>query len=389
MVPEQPLSAPERPPDADIRWARAFVMDPDTSLALQAALPEWEVEVHDGNIRTAISAMPGDASPALILVDLDGVPYPVGSIHELASVCAAGSIVVALGSRDDVRYSRDILNTGVTDYLPKPVEAERLREVVVGELAGDSDRHGRGRSAGFAGTGGSGATTLLAATAITAAARGRYVAVLDLNRAFSALPFLLDVQPAPGFDELIESAAAGAPDPDLIEAAQVSRSDRIAVYGYRWNPLLPMPASFRNLRLLVMELCKRFHLVLVDPEAPGRVPVLRDCDVQVLVSEPTRIGARRAARALAALGSGSSVVEVRNRTRRLGRSEVRKAHRASGAAREPDVEIPFEATLPELSDWGHLSVDRLPRPLGKALDRLVDILDAGDERSHPAARAAA
>ena len=179
----------------------------------------------------------------------------------------------------------------MADYLPKPVEAERLREVVVGEFAGDSDRHWRGRSAGFAGTGGSGATTLLAATAITAAARGRYVAVLDLNRAFSALPFLLDVQPAPGFDELIESAAVGVPDPDLIEAAQVSRSDRIAVYGYRWNPLLPMPASFRNLRLLVADLCKRFHLVLVDPEAPGRVPVLRDCDVQVLVTEPTRVGA--------------------------------------------------------------------------------------------------
>ena len=163
-------------------------MDPDTGLAVRAALPEWEVEVHDGNIRTAIGAMPGDASPALILVDLDGVPYPVGSIHELASVCAAGTIVVALGSPDDARYSRDILNTGVADYLPKPIEAERLREVVVGELAGDSDRHWRGRSAGFAGTGGSGATTLLAATAITAAARGRYVAVLDLNRAFSALP---------------------------------------------------------------------------------------------------------------------------------------------------------------------------------------------------------
>lgn len=245
-------------------------------------------------------------------------------------------------------------------------------------FAGDGDRRWRGRSAGFAGTGGSGATTLLAATAITAAARGRYVAVLDLNRAFSALPFLLDVQPAPGLDELLESAAADAPDPELVAAAQVARSDRLAVFGYRWNPPLPLAPSFRAVGQLVVELCTRFHLVLVDPEAHGRIAVLRDCDVQVLVSEPTRIGSLRSARALAALGPGASVLDVRNRTRALGGSRVRNALRASGADREPDVEFPFSDLLPELSDWGHLVKrlpSRIPRQLRKSLDRLVDCLD--------------
>ncbi len=397
MDPESGSTAPGRTPDpAALRRARAFVTDPETRFALQAALPEWDLAADDGDIRTAIGALAGGASPALILVDLDGAPYPVGSIHELASVCEAGATVVALGSQDDARYSRAILNTGIADYLIKPIAPARLREVVASTFAGDRDRRRRGRSAGFTGTGGSGATTLLAATAITAAARGRYVAVLDLNRAFSALPFLLDVQPAPGLDELLESAAAGAPDPDLVAAAQVAQSDRLAVFGYRWNPPLPLAPSFRSVGQLVAELCTRFHLVLVDPEAHGRIAVLRDCDVQVLVSEPTRIGTLRSARASAALGPGASVVDVRNRTRALGRSATRRALRASGADREPDVEFPFADLLPELSDWGHLAKRlprSLPRRLRKPLDRLVDRLDTpGPEAARdgrPAVRAAA
>jgi len=381
-----PTPAPaDGPPD--LRRAAAFVADPDTKLAVQAGLPEWEVEAHDGTVRTAGGVLASAPSPELILVDLDGVPYPVGSIHELAAVCEPGCVVVALGSLDSARHVRDILATGVADYLHKPVTPARLREVVAGALKGAGDR--RGRSVGFAGTGGSGATTLLAATAVTVAARGRYVAVLDLNRAFGSLPFLLDVEPVPGFDELLEAAAAGAPDPDLVDAAQVSRSDRISVFGYRWNRQLPAPAPVRSVRHLLADLCRRFHLVLVDPEPPGRVAVLHDCDVQVLVSEPTRIGALRSTRAFAALEAASSVVHVRNRTCPLGRADVRRSLAAAGAVREPDLEIPFDDTLPELADRGHLPAG-LPRRLQKPLGRLADLLDAANAgQPRPAVPAAA
>ncbi|MCY3856675.1 MAG: hypothetical protein OXF78_10340 [Rhodospirillales bacterium] len=387
-LPPLPTPGPaDGPPD--IRRAAAFVGDPDTKRAVQAGLPEWEVEAHDGNIGTAVGVLASVASPELILVDLDGVPYPVGSIHELASVCEPRSVVVALGSWDSARDSRDILITGVADYLVKPVAPARLREVVADALAGEGDRRGRGRSACFAGTGGSGATTLLAATAITAAARGRYVAVLDLNRAFGSLPFLLGVEPVPGLDELLESAAAGAPDPELVDVARISRSDRISVFGYRWNRQLPPLAPVRNVRHLLADLCRRFHLVLVDPEALGRAAVLRACNVQVLVSEPTRIGTLRFAGAFAALEAASSAVQVRNRTRPLGRSDVRKALAAAGAARAPDLEIPFDETLPELADRGHLT-GQLPRRLQKPLGRLADLLDAaGAGQPQPAVSAAA
>ena len=392
MDPESPAAAStDARISSEARRVGAFVVDPETRDALHQALPEWELDVRDGNVRTAVRDLASDASPALLLVDLDGDPYPAGSIHELAAVCEVGTAVIALGSQDSARFSRGILTTGIADYLIKPIVPARLREVVASAVAVSRDAHRQGRSAGFAGTGGSGATTLLAATAITAAARGRYVTVLDLNRAFSALPFLLGVEPAPGLDELIEAAASETLDPEFIDAARVSHSGRVAVYGYRWNPILPPPASLKGLRQLMAELCKRSHLVLVDPEPYGRVAVLRDCDVRVLVTEPTRCGALRSARAVAGLGSDDQpIVHVHNRTVSLGRSEAAKALRAAGAGEEPDVDIPFDADLPELSDWGYLP-DRLPRRFQKPLHKLVDLLSipAGADGQNAAALAAA
>ena len=331
--------------------------------------------MYEGNIRTAIGVLAGEAPRELILVELDGDPYPAGSIHELAAVCEVGTVVVALGSQDSARYSRDILATGVADYLIKPVEPSRLREVVAGALASEGATDRRGRSVGFAGTGGSGASTLLAATAITAAASGQYVAMLDLNRVFSTLPFLPDVEPASGLDELLDSAETGAADPELVEAARVPHSDRISVFGYRWSVRPPPAPSLKGVRQLLADLCRQFHLVLVDPEPSGRVAVLRDCDVRVLVSEPTLSGALRAARAAAVLGEGSPIVHVRNRTRPLGRSQVKRALRTAQVADAPDVEIPFDADVPELADWGHL-YDKFPRRLRKPLRRLTDRLAA-------------
>ena len=373
------------------RRAGAFVADPETRDALHRALPEWELEVRDGNVRTAVGVLADNRSPKLLFVDLDGVTYPAGSIHELATVCEVGTVVIALGSRDDARFSRDVLTTGVADYLIKPIAPGRLREVAASAGAASRRSNWRGRSVGFAGTGGSGATTLLVATAARAAAGGSHVAVVDLHRAFSAHSFLLDVEPATGFDELLDAAASGVPDPELVDAARVPHSDRLSVYGYRWSPILPPAATLKGVRQLLEELCNQFHLVLVDPEPRWRVAVVRDCDVQVLVTEPTQSGVRRSLRVRAGLEGQRPTVHVHNRTRGLRRSAALKALRAAGIEQEPDVEFPFDATLPELSDWGYLH-DRLPRQFRAPLGKLVDLLVAGpgaDGQAAPALTAAA
>ena len=369
------------------RRAGAFVADPDTRNTLQRALPGWTLDVHEGNIRTAVGALAGNASPEVLLVDLDGVAFPVGSIHELASVCEVGTSVVALGSRDDARFSRNILTTGVTDYLVKPISPDSLREVVADASMADRNSHPHGRSAGFTGTGGSGATTLLAATATAAAESGRYVTVLDLGRAFSTLPFLLNVEPAPGLEDLLESAANGPPDPDLVNTARFPQSDRISVYGYRWNPVLPPPAAPEAVRHLLAEFCQRSHLVLVEPEPHHRAATLRECDISVLVTEPTPIGDRQSARVRTSLGADHPFVHVRNHTRH--RADLAEEPSAMAAEPPPDIEFPFEADLSDLIESGRL-FGHLPRRFQEPLQQLTSILatssgDNGPSAAKPAA----
>ena len=78
---------------------------------------------------------------------------------------------------------------------------------------------------------------------------GRYVSVLDLNRTFSALSFLLDVEPGGGLVDLLSTVARASLHPEMVEGVRAQRSDRIAVYGYPWSleppPLAPVVGGVR------------------------------------------------------------------------------------------------------------------------------------------------
>lgn len=361
--------------------AFAFATDPDTEDAFREGLSDHpDPQVWPGDLRTAMAALAlaGEPPPRLIFVDLDGTPYPAGAIHELAAVCERGTVVIALGSDDTARLSREVLMAGVSDYLVKPIDAAAVREAAARAAAPPAPAGGC--VVGLAGTGGSGATTVAAAAALLAAERGRYVSVLDLNRTFAALPFVLDVEPAAGLDELLHAVGgATAPSPEMVDGVGAERSSRIAVYGYRWGPAVPPPPPAAGVRWLLGELARRSHLVLVDGlgEPSSRFALLAGSDVRVLVAEPTRAGAGRAARVLdrmlERIGRRPPPILVQNHTRAFRRKAGARILRAAGVEPPPEVVVPFERSLPALADRGWPG-GRVPRPIAKPLDALLDRL---------------
>ena len=252
--------------------ALAFATDRQTEDALRQGFlhfrnpsPQYQdPQVWTGGIHTAVAALSSGHSTRLVIVDVDGTPYPAGAIHELAEVCEVGTAVVAIGSDSTARSSRELLLAGVSDYLVKPITAAAVQETVA--RVSDSDSHGSvtGKLVGFVGTGGSGATTLVAATALQAALRGRYVSVLDLNRTVATSAILLDVEPAAGLDQLLEVAAGPIPDPQMLDGVRTQRSERISLYAYRWSPEPPPIPAPRALEWLIEELRQRSQLVFVD-----------------------------------------------------------------------------------------------------------------------------
>ena len=369
--------------------ALAFATDPRSERALREGLSDFQdAQVWPGDLRAAAAALGQGHSPRLVFVDIDGIPYPAGAVYELSAVCEVGTVVIALDSDDTARFSREILLAGVSDYLVKPITAAAVRESAA-RVAGAAARGAaEGWLVGFAGTGGSGATTLAAATALLAAERGRYVSVLDLNRTFSTLSFLLDVEPAGGLVDLLSTVARASLHPEMVDGMRAERSARIAVYGYPWSAVPPPLAPVWAVCELLVELQRRSHLVIADgmDDPAARQTLLAMVDARVLVVEPTATGTASAARMTARIApmidQDWPVVLVQNHTRAFEARAGAQALAGAGVTPTPDVVVPFEPTLPSITDRGWPQ-GRLPRTLREPLDRLADRLLAmpGNEQT--------
>src|SRR5690606_1512497 len=108
------------------------------------------------------------ASPAILMVDLSESGDPLNDINALAEVCEPGTVVIAVGQVNDVRLYRDLLSSGIHDYLLKPLSASQLRDALTqAQAVFSSPRNSEGEatrrhiSTAIVGTrGGAGSSTL-------------------------------------------------------------------------------------------------------------------------------------------------------------------------------------------------------------------------------------
>ncbi len=62
------------------------------------------------------------------MVDLSESGDPLNDINALAEVCEPGTVVIATGQVNDVRLYRDLVASGIHDYLLKPLNPDALRD---------------------------------------------------------------------------------------------------------------------------------------------------------------------------------------------------------------------------------------------------------------------
>ena len=370
--------------------ALAFATDAASERALTEGLSHLaNAQVWGGGLHAAAEVMRRGHGAPLVFVDLDDVAFPAGAIYELSAVCEEGTGVVAFGEDASAARCREALLAGVHEYLVKPLSASAVREAAE-RASGAGHDAPQGTLVGFTGTGGTGATTLAAASALLAAERGRYVSVLDLNRVCPAVALSLDVEPASGLADLLGASARASLNPEMVERVGVRRSERIAVYAYPSSvgPTPPLAPVWAVCELLV-ELQRRSHLVLVDGMDDPRLAwaLLAIVDLRVLVVEPTSSGAVAAARSVARLspllGAGWPSVLVQNHTRESDPASGARALARARLRSRPDVVVPFEPALPAFAAWG-MPDGGLPRGLRGPLGKLADRLIAPEEDETPA-----
>src|SRR3982750_1031693 len=109
----------------------AFVTDEETAEMLRPIAVEhgWSPEkVNKGGLRNAVQTLSVSASPSILFVDLSESGDPLNDINALAEVCEPGTVVIAAGQVNDVRLYRDLVASGLQDYLLKPFTPDQLRD---------------------------------------------------------------------------------------------------------------------------------------------------------------------------------------------------------------------------------------------------------------------
>jgi len=111
----------------------AFICDETALDVLRPVVIEmgWQPEkCNKGGLRNAVQSLSISASPAILLVDLSESGDPLNDINALAEVCEPGTVVIAAGQVNDVRLYRDLLASGIHDYLLKPLSTAQLRDAL-------------------------------------------------------------------------------------------------------------------------------------------------------------------------------------------------------------------------------------------------------------------
>jgi len=352
------MNAPWKPMDAASRDPfHAYVSDPHSVDVLRAVVGEmgWQIDkVYLGGLRNAVQSLSISASPNVLFVDLSESGDPLNDINSLAEVCEPGTVVITSGQVNDVRLYRDLVASGIQDYLLKPLDPDHLRDSIATAQAVfhapraevvDDRPHVTLSVVGA--RGGVGASTLATSVAWYLSDREkRLTSLLDLDVHFGTGALALDLEPGRGLTDAIENP--GRIDGLFIERAMVRASDMLAILSAEApvnQPILTDGAAYHHLQ---EELRGAFECNVVD--IPRGVMIthphlLHDSGVVMLVTEFTLAAARDTIRLLAWLKSNAPqarILLVANKVQ-PGMQEIARKDFEQSIERKIDLLLPYDA----------------------------------------------
>jgi pilus assembly protein CpaE len=384
----------------------AFVCDETTAEALRPIAVElgWSPEkVNKGGLRNAVQTLSVSASPNVLFVDLSESGDPLNDINALAEVCEPGTIVIASGQVNDVRLYRDLVASGIHDYLLKPLNPDALRDAFAQaqsalnapKLAEPGNDRPHCAVAVIGTRGGCGASTIATSLAwLLSDKHARTTALLDLDVHFGTGALALDLEPGRGLTDAIENPSRI--DGLFIERAMVKASERLAVLSAEAPinaPVLTDGAAFYQLQ---EEMRSAFESTVVD--LPRNMLVnhphlITDIQVAVLVTELTLAAARDAIRILSWFKSNApqtQVIVVANKVPPQTVLEISRKDFEGSIERKIDVLIPFEQKVAAqaaklgkpLAEVGKTA--KSLAPLAELATRITAITDSGEHDDKPA-----
>ncbi len=335
----------------------AYLCDENALDVLRPVVIElgWQPEkCNKGGLRNAIQSLSVSASPNILMVDLSESGDPLNDINALAEVCEPGTIVIAIGQVNDVRLYRDLLASGIHDYLLKPLSASVLRDslnqaqaVFMSPRVGEEDSLKRHVSTAIIGTrGGVGASTLATSLAwLFSSEKRKPTALLDLDIHFGTGALTLDLEPGRGLTDALDNPSRI--DGLFIERAMIRANENLAILSAEAPINHPLMTDGSAFMMLQEEFKHTFEMTVLDMPRNMMINfphLLNDVNVVVLAAEMSLASARDTIRMLSWLKNNAphaQVLIVANKVQ-PGVSEISKADFEASIERKIDIMIPLD-----------------------------------------------
>lgn len=163
------------------------------------------LQVHMGGIETAIEVYSSTPTPNLIILESRREPKSLlEALHQLSEYCDPSSKVVVIGHYNDVALYRELIRSGISEYVVAPVSTADVVSVI-SSIFVDPDAEPIGRSIAFVGAkGGVGSSTIAHNVAWSMSTLFKSeVVVADLDLAFGTANINFDQDPAQGIAEAV------------------------------------------------------------------------------------------------------------------------------------------------------------------------------------------
>lgn len=397
------MNAPWKPGSINGRDVfSAFVCDDDTLDLLRPVVEEmgWAADkCHKGGLRNAVQSLSVAASPNILLVDLSESGDPLSDINSLAEVCEPGTVVIAMGQVNDVRLYRDLIVSGLQDYLLKPFSPEQLRDVLsqanavlnapkTDEAASEKPHV----STAVIGTrGGVGASTIATSLAwLLSQDRERLTALLDLDVHFGTGALSLDLEPGRGLTDAIDNPSRI--DGLFIERAMIKANDKLSLLSAEAPINSPMMTDGTAFFQLQEEFRAAFECTVIDLPREMLISyphLLGDVNATVIVTELTLASARDAIRLLSWLKSHaaqSKVIVVANKVQSSG-LEISRQDFETSIERKIDIVVPSDPkTAAQSAKLGQAFVEagkssKASAKIVELADQVLGTVDSDDDES--------
>lgn len=249
----------------------AFVCDAESKAVIDAAIKEMNLAYttcEQAEINVAVDFLKKNRTPKILLVDFSNSELPLTDLERIKDVTSPDMDIIAIGEKNDVGLFRSFTQSGILDYIVKPLNIhlliKSLTTIISGVSAYASEEARQGQMISFVGTTGGIGTSTLAANCSWQLANELYkkTLLIDSDYQFGNVNLLLGLPNESSYLETLDSPEKI--DDYFIDTALKKHSQRLFYLGGLTDISRPFDIDEASFEKMVSMVKTQFNYLIVD-----------------------------------------------------------------------------------------------------------------------------